>query len=54
VENGEIQFPVAEITVAGNLAQMFRGLAAVGKDMDYPGSIRTGSWLIDDMMIAGE
>jgi PmbA protein len=54
VEGGEIQFPVEEITIAGNLMQMFQGLAAVGNDCDYPGSTRTGSWLIDEMTIAGE
>ena len=54
VENGEIQHPVEEITIAGNLRQMFTNLVAVGNDADYPGSIQTGSWLIDEMMIAGE
>ena len=54
VEKGEIQFPVEEITIAGNLKQMFQGLVAVGNDCDYPGSTRTGSWLIDEMTIAGE
>jgi len=54
VEGGEIRFPVEEVTIAGNLKQMFRGLVAVGKDCDFSGSARTGSWLIDEMMIAGE
>jgi len=54
VENGEIAFPVEEITIAGNLRDMFRGLVAVGRDMDNPGSFRTGSWLIEAMTIAGE
>ena len=54
VENGEIQFPVEEITIAGNLKTMFRGLIAVGNDCDFPGSTRTGSWLIEEMTIAGE
>lgn len=53
VERGEIQYPVEEITVAGNLKQMFQGLVAVGNDCDFPGSTRTGSWLIDEMTIAG-
>jgi PmbA protein len=53
VEGGEIQFPVEEITIAGNLRQMFLGLRAVGNDFDYPGSTQTGSWLIDRMTIAG-
>jgi len=54
VEDGEIRFPVEEVTIAGNLKQMFQGLLAVGNDCDFPGSTHTGSWLIDQMMIAGE
>ncbi|MEY6432595.1 metalloprotease PmbA [Thioalkalicoccus limnaeus] len=54
VENGTIQFPVEEITIAGNLETMFAGLVAVGNDCDYSGSTRTGSWLIDRMTIAGQ
>lgn len=54
VEHGEIQYPVEEITVAGNLESMFRGLVAVGKDDDIPSSIRTGSWLIDNMTVGGD
>ena len=54
VENGEIQYPVEEITIAGNLKQMFAGLVAVGKDEERRGSIRTGSWLLEPMTIAGE
>lgn len=54
VENGEIQYPVEEITIAGNLKEMFMNLIAVGNDIDKRGSIRTGSILIDEMMIAGD
>ncbi|MEJ2528702.1 MAG: metalloprotease PmbA [Gammaproteobacteria bacterium] len=54
VENGEIQHPVEEITIAGNLKQMFRKLVAVGNDIDQRYSVRTGSWLIESMTIAGE
>lgn len=54
VENGEIQYPVEEITIAGNLKEMFAGLVAVGNDYDFPGATRTGSWLIERMTIAGE
>jgi PmbA protein len=54
VENGEIQYPVEEITVAGNMKDMFRNLVAVGNDCDFPGSTRTGSWLIEQMTIAGD
>ncbi|HXI48199.1 MAG TPA: metalloprotease PmbA [Steroidobacteraceae bacterium] len=54
VENGEIQFPVAEVTIAGNLRSMFLGLAAVGDDIDARGGVRVGSILVEEMTIAGE
>jgi PmbA protein len=54
VENGEIKYPVEEITVAGNLKNMFMDLQAVGTDVDRRGNIQTGSWLLGEMMIAGE
>ncbi len=54
VENGEIQYPVQELTIAANLMDMFKGMAAVGGDMDERGNIRTGSILIDKMTVAGE
>jgi PmbA protein len=54
VENGAIQFPVEEITIAGNLKTMFLGITAVGNDLDLRGNIRCGSLLIERMMIAGE
>jgi len=53
VENGEIAYPVSEITIAGNLADMFKSIVAVGSDVDMRGSIRTGSILIDEMQVAG-
>lgn len=54
VENGVIVHPVEEITVAGNLRDIFRGIVAVGADVDPRGGIRTGSVLIDRMTVAGE
>lgn len=54
VERGEIQYPVEEITIAGNLQTMFKDLIAVGNDVDTRGNIRTGSLLIARMSIAGE
>jgi PmbA protein len=54
VENGRIQFPVAEVTIAGNLRSMFLGLAAVGDDIDARGGVRVGSILVQEMTIAGE
>lgn len=53
VEDGEIQYPVEEITIAGNLRDMFQQVVAVGNDVDTRGSIRTGSWLVESMTIAG-
>lgn len=54
IENGVIAFPVEEITVAGNLLDMYRNIVAVGSDVDRRGNIRTGSVLVDGMTIAGE
>jgi PmbA protein len=53
VENGEIRFPVAEITMAGNLKDMYRNIVAIGNDVDLRGGIRTGSVLVEEMTIAG-
>jgi PmbA protein len=53
VENGEIQFPVEEITIAGNLKQMFQQIVAVGNDTDYRGALHSGSILLEQMRIAG-
>jgi PmbA protein len=53
VENGEIQHPVEEVTIAGNLRDMFMGLLEVGTDVETRSSVQTGSWLIDKMTIAG-
>jgi PmbA protein len=54
VERGAIQYPVAEITIAGNLRDMFKGIAAVGNDVDMRGGTRVGSILLEQMTIAGE
>lgn len=53
VENGEILYPVEEITIAGNLKEMYRNMVAVGKEQDLRSSIRTGAILLDEMKIAG-
>jgi PmbA protein len=54
IENGTIQYPVEEITLAGRLPDMFQGVQAIANDLDSRGNIVTGSWLIDQMTIAGE
>ena len=53
VENGVIAFPVDEITIAGNLREMFRQIVAVGADAYASGSRTVGSVLIERMKIAG-
>lgn len=54
VEHGEIQYPVEEITIAGNLKDMFMRIAAVGTDVEIRGSKQCGSILIESMTVAGE
>ena len=54
VEKGQIQYPVEEITIAGNLKDMYKNIVSVGNDVDYRGNIRTGSILIEQMSMAGE
>lgn len=53
VENGVIQYPVEEITIAGNMKHMFQQIVAVGADVLTRGSKQTGSILIDGMTVAG-
>jgi PmbA protein len=54
VENGQLQYPVHEITIAGNLAEMLKSIVAVGNDVDVRGGIRCGSLLVARMTVAGE
>ena len=53
VENGEIAYPVDEITIAGKLQDIFAGIIAIGNDTDMRGSIRTGSIIVNEMQVAG-
>ena len=53
VENGEIAYPVHEITIAGNLRDMYKNIRNIATDTDYRGGIRSGSLLINEMTIAG-
>ena len=53
VESGVIQHAVEEITIAGNLRDMFLGIRSIGADQDRRGNVRTGSVLIDAMTVAG-
>jgi len=54
IENGEIAYPVEEVTVAGNLKDIFRNIVSVGNDIDARRSTRCGSILVDGLTIAGE
>jgi len=53
VEHGEIQYPVQEITIAGNLREMFLNIVEVGNDVLVQGSRQCGSILIENMTVAG-
>ncbi|NND81167.1 MAG: metalloprotease PmbA [Gammaproteobacteria bacterium] len=53
VENGEISYPVEEITIAGNLLDMYQGIVAVGNDTDRRGNTHSGSILVQNMTLAG-
>jgi PmbA protein len=53
IENGEIQFPVSQITIASNLKQMFTNIIAIGNDIETRKAIQTGSILVDNMSVAG-
>lgn len=53
VENGEIAFPVHEVTLGGNLRDIYKGMVAIATDVDCRGGIRSGSLLIDAMTLAG-
>ncbi|HET6564999.1 MAG TPA: metalloprotease PmbA [Xanthomonadales bacterium] len=53
VENGQLMFPVEEVTIAGNLAQMFLGIEACGDNLDTRGNVHCGDILISSMTVAG-
>jgi PmbA protein len=53
VEKGEVQHPVHEITIAGNLRDLYQRISAIGRDQDIRGGIRCGSLLVENMAIAG-
>jgi PmbA protein len=54
IENGELAYPVEEITVAGNLVDMYKNIISIANDVDPRGNVLTGSVLMDTMTIAGE
>ena len=54
VENGEIQYPVEEVTIAGNLKDMLANIVAIANDVDERHALHTGSVLLEEMRIAGQ
>jgi PmbA protein len=54
IENGQLAYPVQEITIAGNLQQMFQNITAIGDDLVFRGSVAAPTLRIDGMTIAGE
>ncbi|HET8696288.1 MAG TPA: metallopeptidase TldD-related protein, partial [Gammaproteobacteria bacterium] len=53
VERGQIVHPVNEVTIAGNLADIFKRIQAVGSDVDARGTVRCGAVLVDGLTLAG-
>ena len=53
IEHGKIVQPVHEVTIAGNLKDMYKSMLAIGDDMDAQGNVRCGSILLDSLTIAG-
>ncbi len=53
IENGEIQYPVEEITIAANLSDMFQSIQGIANDVDIRGNVRSGSILVDGITVAG-
>ena len=54
IEDGAIAWPVHEVTIAGNLKEVYRNIEAIGADIDVRGGVRVGSVLVGQMMLAGE
>ena len=54
MKDGEIQYPVNEVTIAGNLRELFQGIQAIGADIDFRGTTRCGSVLVEGLTVAGQ
>ena len=54
IRNGELAFPVSEVTIAGNLKQMLMDLEAVGSDLEFRGSIAAPTLMIPEMTVGGK
>ena len=53
IRNGELAFPVSEVTIAGNLQQMLMGLEAVGADLEFRGSMAAPTLVLSEMTVGG-
>jgi PmbA protein len=53
IENGELAYPVEEVTVAGNLLEMLRGISVVGSDLEFRGAVASPTLKIEEMTVAG-
>jgi len=53
IENGELAYPVQEVTVAGNLLEMLRGIRVVGTDLEFRGAVASPTLLVEEMTVAG-
>ena len=54
IENGELTFPVSEITIAGTLQEMLQGIEAIGSDLEFRGALASPTLLISEMTISGQ
>ncbi len=54
IENGKLAYPVSEVTIAGNLKQMFQDIEAVGSDLDFRGAVVAPTIKIRQMIVAGK
>ncbi|HEY3740160.1 MAG TPA: metallopeptidase TldD-related protein, partial [Bryobacteraceae bacterium] len=54
IENGELTFPVSEVTIAGNLRDMLMSLEAAGSDLEFRGSVASPTLLIREMTLSGQ
>ena len=54
IENGELAFPVSEVTIAGNLKDMFRNVVAVGNDLEFRGSVAAPTIAVEGLTVSGQ
>jgi PmbA protein len=53
IENGELAFPVEEVTIAGNLAEMLNHIAAIGSDLEFRSALAAPTLLVEGLTVAG-